>query len=85
MKANAPFWGLLSGLIAVFVLYFFVSSNNLTIIEEWVNFRYGPLKVTQGTLGNWGVHGGVCGLMVNILVVVIISKFSRGNKSSIGL
>jgi Na+/proline symporter len=80
MKTNAPFWGLLTGLITVFSLYFFVSSNNLTIIEEWMNFRYGPLKVTQGTLANLGIHGGIFGLVVNLLVVFIISHFAGKNK-----
>ncbi|MED5454612.1 MAG: hypothetical protein VX961_08795, partial [Verrucomicrobiota bacterium] len=80
MKTNAPFWGLLTGLITVFSLYFFVSSNNLTIIEEWMNFRYGPLKVTQGTLANFGIHGGIFGLVVNLLVVFIISHFAGKNK-----
>jgi SSS family solute:Na+ symporter/sodium/pantothenate symporter len=61
MKANAPFWGLVGGLICVFALY--------------------PV----GTLANWGIHTGVFGLVVNLLAVFIISKFSRENKSSINL
>jgi SSS family solute:Na+ symporter/sodium/pantothenate symporter len=62
MKANAPFWGLVGGLICVFALY--------------------PV----GTLANWGIHTGVFGLVVNLLAVFIISKFSsRENKSSIDL
>jgi len=78
MKPSAPFWGLLCGLLTVFAVYFFISSNNLTTLEEWMGFRYGPLKVTQGTLANWGVHGGIFGLAVNLLVVVALSKWPLG-------
>ena len=59
MKTNAPFWGLVGGLICVFVLY--------------------PV----GTLTNWGVHTGIFGLVVNLIIVFIISNFNRGNKSLI--
>ena len=59
MKTNAPFWGLVGGLICVFALY--------------------PV----GTLTNWGVHTGIFGLVVNLIIVVIISNFNRGNKSLI--
>ncbi|HJN89854.1 MAG TPA: sodium:solute symporter family protein [Verrucomicrobiota bacterium] len=78
MKSNAPFWGLLAGLVAIFALYISVSSNNLTTLEEWMGFRYGPLKITQGTLGNWGIHGGIFGLAVNLSVIVAISKSPLG-------
>ena len=57
MKTNAPFWGLVGGLICVFALYPF------------------------GTLTNWGVHTGIFGLVVNLIIVFIISNFNRGNKS----
>ena len=57
MKTNAPFWGLVGGLICVFALY--------------------PV----GTLTNWGVHTGIFGLVVNLIIVFIISNFNRGNKS----
>ena len=59
MKTNAPFWGLVGGLICVFALY--------------------PV----GTLTNWGVHTGIFGLVVNLIIVFIISNFNRGNKSLI--
>ena len=49
MKSNAPFWGLVCGLVTIFALYPF------------------------GTLVNWGVHAGIFGLAVNLLVVCIIS------------
>ena len=35
------------------------------------------------TLTNWGVHTGIFGLVVNLIIVVIISNFNRGNKSLI--
>ena len=57
MKANAPFWGLVFGLICIFTLYPF------------------------DTLSNWGIHAGVFGLIVNLLIVFIITKFSRKNIS----
>ena len=57
MKANAPFWGLVCGLICIFTLY------------------------RVDTLTNWGIHAGIFGLIVNLLIVFIITKFSRGNIS----
>jgi Na+/proline symporter len=85
MKANAPFWGLACGLFLVFALYFLVSTNNLTVMEEWLGFRYGPTKITQGTLANWGVHGGVFGLTLNLAVVVAISYLPLGQARSKGV
>ena len=49
MKSDAPFWGLVCGLVTIFALYRF------------------------GTLVNWGVHAGIFGLAVNLLVVWAIS------------
>jgi len=54
MKSNAPFWGLVCGLVTIFALY------------------------RVGTLVNWGVHAGIFGLAVNLLVVVALSKWPLG-------
>ena len=59
MKSNAPFWGLVCGLVTIFALYPF------------------------GTLDNWGVHAGIFGLAVNLLVVCIISA-SGSRKAQVG-
>ena len=81
MKSNAPFWGLVCGLATIFALYIFISTSNIiptsnvTTLEEWMGFRGITIKVTQGSLANWGIHGGIFGLAVNLLVVCAISKF----------
>ena len=49
MKSNAPFWGLVCGLVCIFALY--------------------PFE----TLTNCGVHAGIFGLAVNLLVICAIT------------